>query len=162
MNPNTGTTKILVSAAVFNDIVARQPEIELELVRNAVPQIATMLAARAQYTNAQLDERVRKAWDELVASKSGRYGMPERVKELIRVFLAQECREEARALLTREAQRLAKEEAGKAVGAAMLKLGKDIQKAVEIARSEVDSYVKETAEREVLALLRAGKLQVAA
>lgn len=160
MNPNAGTTKILVSAALFTEILERQPEIELELVRNAVPQIATMLAARAQQTKAQVEERVRKAWDEIVRQRSDRYGMPAEAKRVVRDFLEEACREEARNLLTKEAERLAREEAQKAVSSALLKLGQDLQKAVARSKEEVDEYIKETAEREVLALLRAGRLTV--
>ena len=157
---NPGVTRILVTSSQLMELLQRQPEVEIELIRNAVPQIATLLAQKAKLTSSDISIKVAEAWREMERTHKDRYGIPDRVREIIRSFLADECRTEARALLAAEARAEAKKIAEGAVNAALLRLGQDLEKAVARSKAEVDEYIKETAEREVLALLRAGKLTV--
>lgn len=162
MTTDTGTTKILITSPQLREILERQPEIELQLIRNAIPQLATLLAEKARQSQITIKKRVDDAWAELEREKNSAYGLPRRVQDIITNWLHSECRDEAKILVAQEAKAMAKAAADEAVAKAMLKLGQDVEKTIVRARAEVDDYIKEVAEREVMALLRAGKLQVAA
>lgn len=158
--PDTSMTRILVNSTQLREMLERQPEVELQLVRNAVPQLAELLRQKAQISRDQLAKRVEEAWNEVARDKEGRYGLPRQAREVITDWLRSECREEAKILVRDEARAMAKQAADEAVSKAMLKLGQDIEKSIGRAKAEVDEYITEQVEQKFLALLRAGNLTV--
>lgn len=163
MNPNAGTTKILITSSQLLEILERQPEVELELIRNAVPQLATLLAEKARQSQVTIKKRVEEAWAEIERDKNGgRYDLPRQVRDIITNWLRSECRDEAKILVAQQAKGMAKEAADEAVAKAMLKLEQELNAAVTRSREEVDGYIQDQVEQKFLELLRAGKLQVAA
>jgi hypothetical protein len=156
----TGMTRILVSSTQLREMLERQPEVELQLVRSAVPQLATLLAEKARVSMTEIRKRVDEAWREIERTKSDRYGLPDKVREIIKDFLRGECRDEAKILVRDEARDMARIAADEAVAKAMLKLGQDVEKSIGRAKAEVDEYIKDQVEQKFLELLRAGRLQV--
>lgn len=161
MNPQNTMTRILVSSTQLREMLERQPEVELQLVRNAVPQLATLLAEKARQSQLTIKKRVDEAWAEIERDKlGGKYGLPREARNVITDWLRAECRDEAKILVAQEAKSMAKEAADEAVAKAMLKLGQDVEKSIGRAKAEVDSYIKDQVEEKFLELLRAGRLQV--
>ena len=152
------TVKILIGASELAGLIENNPQIEVDLLRSALPQVAEIIRRRAEPVAADLTERVRRAFDEIVRHQVGNYGAPAAARQVIRQFLETECREEARNLLAEHARKNAEGLAKAAVAEALKGFEAKLQTRVERARDEVDSYIKEAVGAEVLALLRGVKV----
>lgn len=155
------STKVLIDSTQLWEILQRHPEVELDLLKNAVPQLAQRLAMKAKTTTEEVERLVDKAFAEAARDPSNRWGASQTIRTTTASFLQAECREEAKRMIVQEVRAEIAETARKEVNAALVKFGADLQKAVGLAQAEVDEYVRGVAEREVLSLLRAGKLTVA-
>ncbi len=153
-----GVTKILVSAKVLQDLIAKDPQIEVEILHSAVPQIVGMINKRVldhtHNINSQVDKYVEIALSTLRSKATDRFRMPEDVKIVIRKFLADECREEARAAVLGTALTAARDAAQKVGNEYETNIRAVMQQAINDAVSNLRAQIKQIAEQEVIALLR--------
>ncbi len=158
------SVKVLINAEGVRALIGNNPEIEVELANSAAAQVADHIAKRARPYGDDLAQRVRAAFDQIVREQHGRFGMPETVREVIRRFLAEECtivaRESMSAAAKAEAKKIADEAVRNALGGLEAKVQKVLDGKVERARAEVDDYIKEAVEQQVIALLRGGQMKI--
>jgi CRP-like cAMP-binding protein len=147
--------KILIDASAFAKLLDQHPEVEIDLMKNAVPQLTARLMKRVEDELPRVDRAVAEAIQRQIAHISSSYsGMSQGAKEVIRLFLANECREEIKAFAREESRKAAQEIAERVLTAERQKFEGELEHRVRAAQGDVDKYAKAAAEREVLALIR--------
>lgn len=155
-------TKILIGAGDLRDLIAKHPQIEMELVRTAVPQIAEVIRKQAAQREPLIRKQIEETFNRIVLEHGQKYGMSDALKAVIRVFMEEVWLASAKELALDAARKAATEVAREIVAPEIEKARRQIAEEEEAAMRRVDLHAKEAAEREVLALLRAGNLTIKA
>ena len=154
--------KILVSAKALQELLA--PDALVELVNSAVAQIAGRVSSRVegQMPNIDIavDMAVKKSIETLRADSAGMntYRLPEPIIGLIRVAIANELREDMRKLYWGDLRKQVEADAAKIVADLKRDATAVVQGVVDQSPAKLETIIREIAEREVLALMRGGKL----
>lgn len=149
-------SKILIDATGLAALIEKHPQVEVDLMRTAVPQVATLIQQRADQQRGKLDESVRQCFVQIEKERNGQYGLPHIVKHIIRDWLAAECKELAMSTV----RQMVAEQLPKALENERQKFTVTLDRLNVKEMDAINAYAKTAAEREVLALLRAGKLTI--
>lgn len=143
--------RILIDAPTFQTLLEKNPEIEIELMRNVPEKIAEELSRKL---SGKLDEIVNEQIKQETDRIGGRYGFPDGAKIAIRNFLREQYTEEAKLAVWGQIKVEAAKSAESAAKAAVEKVAADHKTALDKRIKNLDGEIKTIAEREVLALLR--------
>lgn len=154
--------KVLIDGETFRLILGNHPEVEVELLRNAVPQIAEIIRRKAVEKEPSIKALVDQTFTRLTNEMGQRYGISDSMRTVIRFYLGEVWEKEFKVLAASAAESFAKEAAAAAVDKAVKEVRRQIAVEEDAAQQRIAEWAKDAAEREVMALLRAGKLTVAA
>lgn len=151
------SAKILIGADELRSIIERNPEVEVDLLRSAVPQIAEIIRRKAAEKEPAIRSLIDEAFNRLTKEVGRNYGISESARTVIRFYLGEMWEKEFKALAASAAESFAKEAAASAVGKAVKEVRRQITVEEDAAQQRLAEWAKAAAEREVVALLRAGK-----
>jgi uncharacterized protein YjgD (DUF1641 family) len=150
--------KILVSAAVLQQIFKEHPEVEVELVGSATAQIAGRMAQTLAEKLPTAQKQIEAALAAQVAGIKSNTRLHPEVKQLIRDFIAEQCASEIKLAVSKEVTEQALVRVNELVKAQMLKVDEMLRNGVATAAEAWAQKIKSMAEQEFLALVRGVKL----
>lgn len=151
--------KILVSAQVLQAIFKQHPEVEIEMVASATAQIAGRMASAVAEKLPTAQKQIEAALTAQVAGIRSNARLHPEVKELIRSFIAEKCRDEVKVLLAQEVTEQALVRVNELTKAHMANVDQQLAAAVSKAAAAFQGEIKRMAEQEFLALVRGVKLE---
>ncbi len=146
--------KILVSAAVLQQIFKQHPEVEVELVGSATAQIAGRMAQTLAEKLPTAQKQIEAALAAQVSGVKNSTRLHPEVKQLIRDFIDEKCAEAVRSALTKEVTEQALVRVNDLVKARMIKVEDDLAAAVTKWTATLEARVEALAERKFMALIR--------
>lgn len=146
--------KVMVTAGVLQDIMAKNPAVEVELIGSAVAQIAGRVAQRVTEKLPKVKDEVDRAFDAQVASIKNSTRLHPEIKATIRGFIDAECKEFVKAQLAKEVTEQALVRVNELVKARMLKAEEEVTKIVADGQAKLDAYLVKRAGEEFVKLVR--------
>jgi len=149
------STKILIGLAELQALIAGKPEIEVQLLEKAIPQLAGLLARKVEEKAGALDERIQQAVDQQLKQIGSGYGrMNEATRTIIREMVKEELDKYGRSLVLQSIDQHLRPEAKKLFDDLKDAALKAIENREVTSKDRMDNYARVAAEREVLALMR--------
>ena len=152
-------TTVIINSSTLAKLIEEDPNVRVSILESAIPQIANYLGKK--FTEQKVEEKIGRAINSILDTiRYGNMTVAQRdgFKKIIQEIWASEMKDR----LEIEARRVAEEIAGKKIADMLDQVRHELTTAQEAAKVEIDAYARTAAEREVLGLLRAGKLTVAA
>lgn len=155
------SAKVLIDAAQLREILSRHPDVEVELLRSAVPQVAELIRRKAVEKEPAIKQVIEDTFRRLMLEQGQKYGISDAMRAVVRIYLEDVWKASARELANEAAKAAALEVAREVVAPEIERAKRQIVLDEKTACERIDAYAREAAEREVIALLRAGKLHPA-
>jgi hypothetical protein len=153
--------RILIDAETYQAILAKHPHVEVELLRTTVPMVVEMLKKKIEEKEGNWTQQVEKAIRRIESEMGSRWRFPPEVKGVLK----QVMKDDIFPTMKPDFMALAEDVVGKTakaqIDSLVTKTKVDLKGAEAHIIDRINAYAKEAAEREVMALLRAGKLTVA-
>jgi|GEM_PF-1829286 len=149
------TTKIVIGLAELQSLIATKPEIEIQLLDQAVPQLAGILARKVEERAGKLGDAVQQAVNRQLNDIGNKYGHMNGATRAIIVTLVKEQ-------LDQFGRSIARQTIDEHLRSQMETMFEDMKKEAlksleareEISKRNIDIYAKQAAEREDLSLMR--------
>jgi len=149
------STKILIGQAELQALIAGKPEIEIQLLEKAVPQLAGLIARKVEEKAGKVGDIVQQAVNRQLNDIGNKYGnMNGATRAIITSLIKEELDKYGRSLVLQSINEHLRPELKKEFEA----FRKDALRSLEISEADlkdrINNHAKIAAEREVLALMR--------
>ncbi len=157
------STKILIGLAEFQSLILAKPEIEVQLLDKAVPQLAGLIARKVEERAGKVGDVVQQAVNRQLNEIGNKYGrVNEATRAIITTLVKENLDQFGRSIARQTLDEHLRSEMKTMFDEMKSEAFRAIKNSEEVSKRNIDAYAKTAAEREVMALLRAGNLVVKA